>query len=184
MERCYNGLLKTRLHDALAAATEAEHMVVNFDDYGIFWPAIDLESILGYTVWPKLKILDLDNVSAEEEYWGDSLKRQTSLRHLTLSFATLLTGRWPSLLKSMSTLKLRAFDVGGVFGDPEDLYPMLHVDSSAWGDGVEISMVSTLVLGPISRALSFELLGAAPGSQGILGHLILTIYRLSMWNVT
>lgn len=77
--RCYSKLLTTHLSDALAAATELKILTINFDDFGLYVPALNVKSILGDTTWSKLRQLDLDNIYADEEYLNKALQRQPSL---------------------------------------------------------------------------------------------------------
>ena len=142
---CYEKKLKDRLNPVLTAATELRHLKIDFEDYSTMGPSVNIKTILGDSVWPKLEHLDLNTISGEEQYFSDALKRQSSLRHLDLGFAVLVLGSWPSLLTSMTKLGLKSFTPVGVFEGPEETYVLDMVDADVWlEDQLELRMVSSL----------------------------------------
>ncbi len=142
---CYEKKLKDRLNPVLTGATELRHLKIDFEDYSTMGPSVNIKTILGDSVWPKLEHLDLNTISGEEQYISDALKRQSSLRHLDLGFAVLVLGSWPSLLTSMTKLGLKSFTPVGVFEGPEETYVLDMVDADVWlEDKLELRMVSSL----------------------------------------
>ena len=149
---CYEKKFKDKLNPALAAATELRQLEIDFEDYSMMGPSANVKTILGDSVWPKLEHLNLNTVSGDEQYFSDALKRQSSLRHLDLGFAVLVSGSWPSLLTSMTKLGLKSFTPVGVFEGPEETYVLDMVDADVWlEDKLELRMVSCLRFDPFKH---------------------------------
>ena len=130
---CYLELGKGALREALSSANELQQLTVNFDDYGYYGAVTSLENILGNKVWPNLSTLNLDCMSASEDYLVAMLKRQSYLRDLRLGFMTLEQGSWPHATTRMRKgLSLTNFDATGIFEDCEQMYPMHLLDGDVY----------------------------------------------------
>ena len=149
---CYEKKFKDKLNPALTAATELRHLEIDFEDYSVMSPSADVKTILGDSVWPKLEHLNLNTVSGDEQYFSDALKRQSSLRHLDLGFAVLVSGSWSSLLTSMTKLGLKSFTPVGIFEGPEETHILDMVAEDVWlEDKLELRMVSCLNFDPFEH---------------------------------
>lgn len=137
-DRCYGDLRKGYLRDALGAASELQKLTINFEDYGFHGPCVDMKYIVGDHTWPKLTYLDLDTMSATEDYLISMLKRQTSLKTLKLGLITLEDGFWTHATQLMrKELHLEDFIAHGILEDPVQMYPMHFIDSDAYMDDFE-----------------------------------------------
>ena len=146
--RCYAGLDKGILRDAVCAADHLEQLTINFDDFGYYGAAMPLERVLGSKAWPKLQCLNVDCMSTTEEYLMAMLKRQPSLRDLRLGFMTFDQGRWPSAtLRMRKDLKLETFVATGILEECEQMFPMHLLDMKAYeADYTHTTMSETLGL--------------------------------------
>ncbi|KIV80188.1 hypothetical protein PV11_07707 [Exophiala sideris] len=137
-DRCYGDLRKGYLRDALGAASGLEKLTINFEDYGFHGPCADMKYIVGDHVWPKLTYLDLDTMSATEDYLIGMLNRQPSLKTLKLGLITLEDGLWTHATQRMrKDLHLEDFIAHGILEDPVQMYPMHFIDSDAYMDDFE-----------------------------------------------
>lgn len=141
----YKDLIRGSLKSSLAAAKDLAHLKINFDDLGYFGPAVDIKDILGDSVWPKLSFLDLDCMKASGDF-VDVLKRQPSLKLLSLSFMFLENTAWPSTLKRMKDkLSLVLFTTRGLLEDLTSLYNTFHIDSTLYAEEHEEMSMSELL---------------------------------------
>lgn len=143
----YKTLSEGFLQKALAVAKEATTILVNFDDFGYFGPVAHIKTIMGDTVWPKLKYLNLECIKFSEDDLVNTLKRQPALKFMCLGSSYLTTSHWGGLLKKLkkADLKLASFEVTGVLTDSQNLYVTEHIDASAYIDDRIVMEMSALI---------------------------------------
>ena len=128
------GIREGYLREALMAATELEHLRINFqgvsfDDH----PRLDV--ILGNHVWPKLNWIDIDHVDVSDEYFLSVLRRHPSLQSVWIGYMTLTTGSWYDLTMKLSQdFALRTFYPVGILEDPTAVYFADHIDVDIYKD--------------------------------------------------
>jgi hypothetical protein len=125
--------LSERLGEILASAQDLEKLKVNFDDLGYFGPTMDVKSIIGDNVWPKLQHLDVDCVKTDAKWFIQALTNQPRLQRLGLAFIYLSSQTWPEMIRDLKTqLKLKEFVTRGLLEDKDNFHCTNDIDSNAY----------------------------------------------------
>ena len=133
----YRGILDGHLREALMAATELEHLRINFqgvsyDDH----PRLDM--LLGDHVWPKLNWIDVDHLDGSDEYFLSVLRRHPELLTVYIGYMTLSAGCWYDLTTTLcQDFNLRTFYPVGVLEDLNAVHFADHIDVDAYKDDGE-----------------------------------------------
>ena len=141
----YRALSKGGLRDALESRDVLASLAIKFDEFGHWGPMTDMKYVLGDKAWPKLRHLDLECMSTDDDYMVSALQRQKSLNALYIGNVRLSSGVWEDVITTMrKELDLTTFYPSGVLEDDDTIHCTEQLDVTAYEDGCEISLSMAL----------------------------------------